>query len=117
MSLEFFGLEFQFFRHEFLSECTKKEPDLGKYYQSLIALAFVAKEIRGFWGNVEKVFEFRLKTQIEAKRKRALDQHLNKIVEKTEKYSNLLTESMAKGGGRYGQGLLFNFHFVYGLYL
>ena len=54
----------------------------------------MAKEIRTFWGNVEKLYEYSLKTEIEKKRKAALDEHLNRIVDKTEKYSTLLAESM-----------------------
>ena len=54
----------------------------------------MAKEIRTFWSNVEKLFEYSLRTEIEKKRKAALDEHLNRIVDKTEKYSNLLAESM-----------------------
>ena len=57
--------------------------------------AFAAREVRTFWKNVEKVFEYTVKTQIEAKRKQALDQHLNFIVDKTEKFSSLMAESMA----------------------
>ena len=52
--------------------------------------AFGAREVRTFWKNVEKVFEYTVKTQIEAKRKQALDQHLNFIVDKTEKFSSLM---------------------------
>ena len=54
----------------------------------------MAKEVRTFWGNVEKLFEYSLRTEIEKKRKAALDEHLNRIVDKTEKYSTLLAESM-----------------------
>ena len=54
----------------------------------------MAKEIRTFWGNVEKLYDYSLKTEIEKKRKAALDEHLNRIVDKTEKYSTLLAESM-----------------------
>ena len=54
----------------------------------------MAKDIRTFWGNVEKLYEYSLKTEIEKKRKAALDEHLNRIVDKTEKYSTLLAESM-----------------------
>ena len=54
----------------------------------------MAKEIRTFWSNVEKLYEYSLKTEIEKKRKAALDEHLNRIVDKTEKYSTLLAESM-----------------------
>lgn len=56
--------------------------------------SFMAKEVRTFWSNIEKLFEFRLKTQIDMKRKKALDEHLNFIVDKTEKYSSLLAESL-----------------------
>jgi hypothetical protein len=54
-----------------------------------------SKDMRGFWGNVEKLFEYGVKTQIEAKRKQALDLHLNFIVDKTERFSTMLAESMA----------------------
>ena len=54
----------------------------------------VAKEVRTFWSNVEKLFEYSLRTEIERKRKAAMDEHLNRIVDKTEKYSSLLAESM-----------------------
>lgn len=57
--------------------------------------SFMAKEIRGFWANIQKLFEYQLKTQIEEKRKEALDVHLNFIVDKTEKFSTLLAESLA----------------------
>ena len=56
--------------------------------------AFVAKEIKTFWSNIEKLFEYRLKSQIDAKRKRALDEHLNLIVDRTEKFSSMLAESL-----------------------
>ena len=54
----------------------------------------MAKEVRIFWSNVEKLFEYSLRTEIEKKRKAAMDEHLNRIVDKTEKYSTLLAESM-----------------------
>ena len=57
--------------------------------------SLMAREIKNFWGDVNKLFEYRLKSKLDAKRKEALDQHLNFIVDKTEKYSTLLAESMA----------------------
>ena len=60
---------------------------------------FMSREIKTFWGNVEKLFEFRLNAQLDMKRKEALDQHLNFIVDKTEKYSTLLAESLAVSEG------------------
>lgn len=80
--------------------------------------SFVAKEIRTFWTNVEKVtdefffggtitaitnlcvlwqlVEYKQQIRLEEKRKRVLDQHLNFIVNETEKYSSLLTEGLPK---------------------
>ena len=58
----------------------------------------IAKEVRNFWGNVEKLFQYSVRTQIDQKRKQALDQHLNFIVDKTEKFSTMLAESMAEPG-------------------
>ena len=57
--------------------------------------SLMAREIKIFWGDVNKLFEYRLKSKLDIKRKEALDQHLNFIVDKTEKYSTLLAESMA----------------------
>ena len=56
--------------------------------------ATYSREIRTFWGNVEKLYNFTVMKQIEQKRKQAMDQHLNFIVDKTEKFSTMLAESM-----------------------
>ncbi|RWS30237.1 Helicase domino-like protein, partial [Leptotrombidium deliense] len=58
--------------------------------------ANVSKLIREFWSNVEKFVEFRQQTRLEEKRKKALDIHLNYIVDQTEKFSSWLAEGMAK---------------------
>ena len=58
--------------------------------------ASMAREVKVFWGNAQKLFEWRVKQKLEKKRKEALDQHLNYIVDKTEKYSTLLAESLAE---------------------
>ncbi|XP_034942054.1 helicase domino isoform X2 [Chelonus insularis] len=60
---------------------------------------FIAKEIKTFWANVEKLVEFKQQTRLEEKRKKALDQHLNFIVGQTEKYSTWLTEGLNKTDG------------------
>lgn len=83
---------------------------------------FMAKEVKNFWANVNKVsffllifmfihkylslqfvsfpqlVEYKQTTRLEEKRKKALDQHLSFIVDQTEKYSSWLAESMNKGG-------------------
>jgi len=58
--------------------------------------AFCAKEIRTFWGNVEKLVEYKVTTKLDEKKKKALDQQLSFIVDQTEKYSAALAESMNK---------------------
>ena len=40
-----------------------------------------------------------MRLQLESKRKQALDEHLNFIVDKTEKFSNLLAESLQQESG------------------
>ncbi|CAN7987351.1 unnamed protein product [Ixodes pacificus] len=55
----------------------------------------VAKEIKLFWANIEKLVEFKQQTRLEEKRKKALDLHLNFIMDQTEKYSSWLREGMA----------------------
>ncbi|XP_066594643.1 helicase domino isoform X3 [Prorops nasuta] len=61
--------------------------------------SFVAKEIKTFWTNVEKLVEYKQQTRLDEKRKKALDQHLNFIVGQTEKYSTWLTEGLNKTEG------------------
>lgn len=58
--------------------------------------SFVAKEVKIFWSNVEKLVEFKQHTKLEEKRKKALDQHLSFIVDQTEKFSQQLAEGMNK---------------------
>merc|ERR1719244_1126112 len=55
----------------------------------------MSREVKNFWSNVNKLFEYRLKIKLDAKKKEALDQHLNNIIDKTEKYSTVLAESLA----------------------
>ncbi|RVE59981.1 hypothetical protein OJAV_G00193780 [Oryzias javanicus] len=55
----------------------------------------IAKEIRSFWSNVEKVVQFKQQSRLEEKRKKALDLQLDFIVGQTEKYSDLLSKSLA----------------------
>lgn len=58
--------------------------------------AFISKEIKVFWSNVEKLVEFKQQTRLEEKRKKALDQQLSFIVDQTERYSKQLAVGMNK---------------------
>lgn len=58
--------------------------------------SFIAKEIKIFWSDVEKLVSFKQQQKLEEKRKKAFDQHLNYIVGQTEKFSMQLAEGMNK---------------------
>ncbi|XP_055918769.1 helicase domino isoform X2 [Eupeodes corollae] len=58
--------------------------------------AFISKEVKMFWSNVEKLVEYKHHTKLEEKRKKALDQHLSFIVDQTEKFSQQLAVGMNK---------------------
>ncbi|XP_061196592.1 helicase domino-like [Saccostrea echinata] len=64
----------------------------------------MAKQIREFWTNIEKVVQYKAQARLEEKRKKALDLHLNFIVDQTEKYSTWLTEGLKKEGTSIGSG-------------
>lgn len=57
--------------------------------------ASIAKEVRAFWSSVEKVVQFKQQSRLDEKRKKALDLQLDFIVGQTEKYSDLLSQSLA----------------------
>ncbi|TRY55147.1 hypothetical protein DNTS_032642 [Danionella cerebrum] len=54
----------------------------------------IAKEVRSFWGSVEKVVQYKQQSRLEEKRKKALDLQLDFIVGQTERYSDLLSQSL-----------------------
>lgn len=58
--------------------------------------AFMAREVRTFWNNVEKLVHYKINSKHEEKKKIALDQQLSFIVDQTEKYSGMLAESMKR---------------------
>lgn len=61
--------------------------------------AFAAKEIKTFWSTAEKFVKLKQETRLEAKRKKALNEKLNFIVDQTEKYSQQVAEGMNKAPG------------------
>ncbi|XP_061087255.1 helicase SRCAP isoform X2 [Conger conger] len=56
----------------------------------------IAKEVRAFWSSVEKVVQFKQQSRLEEKRKKALDLQLDFIVGQTERYSDLLSQSLSE---------------------
>ncbi|GMT19309.1 hypothetical protein PFISCL1PPCAC_10606, partial [Pristionchus fissidentatus] len=71
--------------------------------------AMIAKMIRDFWINVDKVVDHRKQTIIESKKRKALDQHLQFIVGEADKLSQvvaegIVTESSSKTPSLLGKG-------------
>lgn len=58
----------------------------------------MAKMVKEFWSNIEKVVQYKQQSRLEEKRKKALDLHLSFIVDQTEKYSSWLTEGLQGAG-------------------
>ena len=58
----------------------------------------MAKMMKEFWSNIEKVVQYKQQSRLEEKRKKALDLHLSFIVDQTEKYSSWLTEGLQAAG-------------------
>jgi hypothetical protein len=55
--------------------------------------AQMAKDVRNFWSNAQKLVEYKEQSKIEELRKKTMDQHLSFIVDQTEKISSMLAES------------------------
>lgn len=60
----------------------------------------IAKEVRAFWSSVEKVVQYKQQSRLEEKRKKALDLQLDFIVGQTERYSDLLSQSLQADPGQ-----------------
>ncbi|XP_057215055.1 helicase SRCAP isoform X2 [Triplophysa rosa] len=60
----------------------------------------IAKEVRSFWSSVEKVVQYKQQSRLEEKRKKALDLQLDFIVGQTERYSDLLSQSLQADPGQ-----------------
>ncbi|BFZ18188.1 hypothetical protein BsWGS_21227 [Bradybaena similaris] len=59
----------------------------------------MAKMVKEFWTNIEKVVQYKQTTRLEEKKKKALDLHLSFIVDQTEKYSSWLTAGLQNADG------------------
>ncbi|XP_028844712.1 helicase SRCAP isoform X2 [Denticeps clupeoides] len=78
-------------------ELRQKEERAKREEQSKIrrVASSIAKEVRAFWSNVEKVVQYKQQSRLEEKRKKALDLQLDFIVGQTERYSDLLSQSLS----------------------
>lgn len=56
----------------------------------------IAKIIKEFWLNADKVVNYRSKEILQSQKRKALDQHLNFLVGEADKLSNILQEGFTK---------------------
>ncbi|CAG2100825.1 unnamed protein product [Medioppia subpectinata] len=56
----------------------------------------IAKQVKTFWSDVEKVFEAKQEVRLKEKRKKLHDMHLNLIVDKADRYTERLTAEFGK---------------------
>ncbi|XP_051523057.1 helicase SRCAP-like isoform X2 [Myxocyprinus asiaticus] len=77
-------------------ELRQKEERAKREEQSKLrrVASSIAKEVRAFWSSVEKVVQYKQQSRLEEKRKKALDLQLDFIVGQTERYSDLLSQSL-----------------------
>ena len=94
-------IEKHFHDKEVAEEKAKKEDD-SKVKK---IASFMAKEIRNFWSNVQKLIEYKEQSRIEELRKKAMDQHLSFIVDQTEKISSMLAETFSADMSAHGMPL------------
>ncbi|CAK9228992.1 unnamed protein product [Sphagnum troendelagicum] len=55
----------------------------------------IAKEVKKFWMKVEKLVTYKQQLQIEERKKKALDKHLDFLLGQTERYSTMLAANLA----------------------
>nr|XP_018666729.1 helicase SWR1 isoform X3 [Ciona intestinalis] len=79
--------------HKDVREKEKRVEREGQQKLRRIA-ANMARQIRNFWSNIEKVVEYKQRSLLDEKRQKALDLHLNFIVDQTAKYSDWLSQGL-----------------------
>jgi SNF2 family DNA or RNA helicase len=52
--------------------------------------SWIAREVTNFWGKAQRVVAFKVKTEVEAKKKEVMDRQLEALLGQTQKYSSLL---------------------------
>lgn len=57
--------------------------------------AWIAKEVSAFWNKAQRVVAFKIKRELEVKKKEALDKQLDVLIGQTQKYSSLLAARLS----------------------
>ncbi|WPT11241.1 Protein PHOTOPERIOD-INDEPENDENT EARLY FLOWERING 1 [Picochlorum sp. SENEW3] len=65
--------------------------------------AWIAKEVMALWNKAHKVVAFKVKNEIDARKKQVLDKQMDVLLKQTHKYSILLAERLRGENGMAGQ--------------
>ncbi|KAG7668752.1 hypothetical protein Ndes2437B_g07158 [Nannochloris sp. 'desiccata'] len=57
--------------------------------------SWIAREVSAFWNKAQRVVQFKVRTEVEAKKKQVLDRQLDVLLGQTQKYSSLLAQRLA----------------------
>jgi SNF2 family DNA or RNA helicase len=57
--------------------------------------SWIAREVSAFWNKAQRVVQFKVRTEVEAKKKEVLDRQLDVLLGQTQKYSSLLAQRLA----------------------
>ena len=60
--------------------------------------AWISKEVMGLWNKAHKVVAFKVKTEVDARKKEVLDKQMDVLLKQTQKYSTLLADRLRTGG-------------------
>ncbi len=63
--------------------------------------AWISKEVmQGFWNKAHKVVAFKVKNEVDARKKEVLDRQMDVLLRQTQKYSSLLAERLRGGDAK-----------------
>ena len=71
----------------------KKKTEREEAQEGQKIAAFIAKEVKNFWANVQRLVEFKEMAKIEELRKKTVDLHLSMMVDQTEKFADMVASS------------------------
>lgn len=80
-----------------VDQATREERKLKEEEQRLRKLALnISKDVKKFWMKIEKLVLYKHRTELDEKKKKALDKHLEFLLGQTERYSTMLAENLVE---------------------
>ncbi|KAI5593489.1 hypothetical protein BDE02_03G017100 [Populus trichocarpa] len=80
-----------------LDQATRGEKKLKEEEQRLRKVAVnISKDVKKFWVKIEKLVLYKHQMELDEKKKKALDKHLEFLLGQTERYSTMLAENLVE---------------------